>query len=275
MTFALAGVAGNPIFLGIFKLINALSKKLFGRDLEKDLIRANWYRGLLGKLGVDISGSVAIHLPTRPLDLLGRFGETLFQVGALGVKKIKGHGTIMEERKLKRMAFPAQALRIMDAIDIFETGEYVTPIAKTPISITGPPWLVAVKRAFGILPPDVAKTFIEEDINLKTKKRFKSVSRDLTERWSTAVSEENPKKQERIFFLVSKRLTDAANKLEKARTNDELMDALTELLFYRDWIEQHQKFKNALIRKYLPRQIEKKRRLPKYMKPEAVGAGVQ
>jgi hypothetical protein len=41
-----------------------------------------------------------------------------------------------------------------------------------------------------------------------------------------------------------------------------------ELVFWQSWIQGQQKFRSALEKKYIPRQLEKTRRYPKYMAPE-------
>ncbi|KKN75037.1 hypothetical protein LCGC14_0384110, partial [marine sediment metagenome] len=269
MTFALAGVAGNPILYGLFLIINALYKELFGVDLEKELRRHNLLRGLTGKLGVDISGSVAVQLPARLQDLLGRYGKIALELGTLAVQKAQGTGTIITERKLKRQVMPAQMQRVVDAITILNEGQYITPISKTPVALDGEPWVAAVKRAVGILPAAVSKAFEEEREMQRLKRKYKGLSADLTERWSTAVKDEDVVQIDRVVRKVTGRVNDALERMAKAKNNDQVIEALTDLLFWQQWIEGKEKFKNALIRKYVPRQIEKQRKLPTYLRPEA------
>jgi hypothetical protein len=290
MTFLLAGVAGNPIMYGMFLSVAMILKRLFGYDLRKDLQRAHkilggkieippLYRGIFGALGLDISGSVAIHLPTpeRWRDYFGRYGQGLLELSQLAWKKfVTGEGTVFHERKLARLKYPAQALRIMDSMDIFERGEYTTPITKTPVAITSEPvWLAAIKRALGMLPTDVATTFDRERIFLKQKRKYRSISQDLTERWATAVKNNDVEAQQKIFVQVSRRLVNATKKLGRARTDDEMFEALTEVMFYKRWIESNQHFKNALERKFVPRQLQKPMNLPKYLRPEATREMIQ
>jgi len=270
MTLALAGVAGNPVVYGIFQMLRYLYKQLFGVDIEKELRRKNLTRGIPGKLGLDISGSVAIQMPKRLYDLLGRYGKIAIELGNLAYEKGTGAGTIRTERKLKRQTMPAQLQRVVDAMKILERGEYITPITRTPVAISEKPWVAAVKRAAGILPADVAKAFDEEREIEKLKKRYKSLSSDLTERWAEAVKNGDPEKMDRTIRKVVHSVNNALDRLNNAKGPDDVTRAMTDLLFWQAWIEKDQKFKNAILRKHIPRQIEKKRRLPKYLQPEAV-----
>jgi len=269
MTLALAGVAGNPIVYGLFQMLRYLYDQLFDVDIEKELRRKNLLRGIPGKLGLDISGSVAIQMPTRLYDLLGRYGKIAIELGNLGYEKGTGAGTIRTERKLKRQTMPAQMQRVVDAMEILERGEYITPISRTPVGLTEKPWVAAVKRAAGILPADVAKAFDEEREIERLKQRYKSLSSDLTERWAEAVKNGDPEKMDRTIRKVVHNVTDALDRLSAAKSPDQVTRAMTDLLFWQAWIEKDEKFKNAVLRKQIPRQIMKKRKLPKYLQPEA------
>jgi len=269
MTLALAGVAGNPIVYGVFQMLRYLYKQLFDVDIEKELRRKNLMRGIPGKVGLDISGSVAMQMPRRLYDLLGRYGKIAIELGNLAYEKGTGAGTIRTERKLKRQTMPAQMQRVADAMEILGRGEYITPITRTPVAISEKPWVAAVKRAAGILPADVARAFDEEREIEKLKKRYKSLSSDLTERWAEAVKNGDPEKMDRTIRKVVHNVTDALDRLSEAKTQDQVASAMTDLLFWQAWIEKDEKFKNAILRKHIPRQIMKKRKLPKYLQPEA------
>jgi len=270
VTLALAGVAGNPIIYGMFLAVDTLLKKLFGIDTKKWLRRNRLTRGIFGRLGIDISGSVAIILPLRLYDVMGRFGKIAVEIGKLTAGKLEGAGTIRTERKLERLAMPSQMQRVVDAINILENDAYMTPITKTPVAIDEPIWSAAVKRAIGFLPASVSEAFeVEQEIQ-KKKEKYKSLSSDLTERWATAVKEQDEKTMGRVMEKVLKELNQAIDNVAGARTKDELMTAMTDLFFWKAWIDQDQKFKQAVLRKFVPRQIEKKRRLPLYLRPEAM-----
>jgi DdrB-like nuclease len=269
MTLALAGVAGNPIVYGLFQMLRYLYKQLFDVDIEKELRRKNLLRGIPGKVGLDISGSVAIQMPRRLYDLLGRYGKIAVELGTLAYEKGTGAGTIRTERKLKRQTMPAQMQRVADAMEILGRGEYITPITRTPVGMSEKPWVAAVKRAAGILPADVARAFDEEREIEKLKKKYKSLSSDLTERWAEAIKNGDPEKMDRTIRKVVHNVNNALDRLSEAKNPDQVASAMTDLLFWQAWIQKDEKFKNAILRKHIPRQIMKKRKLPKYLQPEA------
>jgi hypothetical protein len=274
MTLALAGVAGNPIVYFSFLAINKLLKELWDYDLEEELRRKNLLRGITGKLGLDISGAVAVWLPKTAYELLGRFGKIAVELGKLARAKIEGAGTIMEERKLKRQLYPAQVQRVIDALRILDEKAYVSPIRETPVALTEKPWIAAIKRIAGMVPADVSRTFEHAKAMEKRQARYKSISQDLTERWASAVKSGDSKAMDRVFQRVVNEIDDAVQRIGKAKTEDQVMRALTDLAFYKQWIEQDQKFKNALLRKFIPRQIQTMKKAPSYMKPQAVSSGV-
>lgn len=270
MVLGLAGVAGNPVIYGLFLLVNELFKKLFGVNLEKELRRRNLERGLTGKLGFDISGSVAVQMPTRLYDWMGRFGKIAWEVGQLAKQKAQGAGSVLTERKLERLSMPAQMQRIADALNILDQGYYETPITRSMVTLKEEPWKAAVKRAMGMMPANVAKTFEEEEEIKKKKEKYKSLSQDLTERWATAIKEGNLAQADKVIRRVVREINDSIEKVSRARTKDEMTEGMTDLLFWKAYLDQNEKFKNALLRKYVPREIETRRRLPKYLRPEAV-----
>jgi superfamily II DNA/RNA helicase len=272
MTLALAGVAGNPIVYGVFLAINRMLKEFFDYDLEEELRKKNLRRGLTGWLGLDISGAVAVWLPDRLEDLLGRFGKIALELGKLAVSEERGAGplgiTAMQARRLKRQFLPAQVQRTVDAYIIIDQGAYVTPLTKTPVALEAEPWVAAIKRFIGMLPKSVSRTFEEEQATQRMKRQYKTLSRDLTERWAQAIKENNKKDLDDVMQFVVKRVDKALNRLKNARNESSARRAIVELLFWKSWMGQQQKFKSALQKKYIPRQIEKPRRLPGYLKPE-------
>lgn len=274
MSFALGGILGNPLLYAVFIGIAALYKALFDRDLEKEVERRNLKRGITGALGVDISGSVAIQLPSQAIDLLGRFGKIGVNLGKLAYEKsATGTTSIFTERTLKRQLEPAQLQRTLDAMSILKEGEYTTPIKGTVIKLKEPPWKAAVKRFVGIMPGDVTKTFDKEERMNALKIKYKAISGDMTERLATAIKENNPEAIRAVQERLSKSVNKALEQLKKGtetKNNELIQEAVTDLLFWRSWMDSQPKFREALERKYVDRSVQKIERLPKYLKPAAV-----
>lgn len=273
MTFALAGAAGNPVLWGIFEGINFLMKLLFGVDLEKELKRRGWWRGASGRAGLDISGSVALNMPRRAEDLLGRYGKVGLELGRLAYGKARDAGTLKEEKTLGRLAMPALVQRTVDALTIIEEGQYRTPIKGTPITLKEAPWAAAVKRVAGMMPGGVAEQFDREEMAQKTEARFKSLSHDYTERWAEAYRQGDERGQDRIIRKVVNRVNEALDNLQGARTQDEATQALVELAFWATWARGQEKFKAALERRTIPRDLYQLKKAPRYMRPAMIEEG--
>lgn len=271
VTLLAGGVVANPILYGMFLLINQLSKWLFDRDLEKELTIRKLARGMSGKLGFDISGSVAIQLPKRAEDLLGRFGKLALELGKLGYEKVTGRGTIFTERKLGRLAQPSEAQRAVDALTILREGQYVTPIRQIPIALNDPPWKAAAKRFLGALPESVVEEFSIEQFLRERAEIQKSISTDMTERWATAVTRGDEKDMANVVERVSRSVLAAAQRLADAGNDpDRFSEALSDFLFWDAWVRKTPKFKNAMERKLVPKQIQGLKRVPVYLRPEAI-----
>jgi hypothetical protein len=272
MTFALAGVAGNPVMWAVFMAFAAAAKELWDIDLKKEFMRKRLYRGLSGYLGFDISGAVAIHLPTpeRPKQILGRFGQYLLERGTLTYQRYTDRGTLYTERRLQRLKVPAAALRVYDAINMYRRGQYVSPITRTPIpimdeSVGG----AAIKRALGFLPTDIGFTFEMERMARNRQEAFKSISRDWTARFVSAVMDKRWDDATKVFTVISKRMLKATKKLAGGKTMDAQVEGLTDLLFIERWLQDNKKFVNEFRRQTIPRDINRVIRAPTYMRPEA------
>ncbi|MBW1723483.1 MAG: hypothetical protein JRJ78_15680, partial [Deltaproteobacteria bacterium] len=268
VTFGLVGAMGNPVLALYYLAAKAIAEAVWGRDLDDDLEDLGLKRGLLGKIGLDISGSIAVNLPQKLEDLLGWYGKAAKESLTLLYQKLTDQGTIFTERKLKRMAMPVQAQRAYDTIKIMLEGEYRTPITGMPIETDDSPAVTAVKRFFGILPEGVARYYDNAKKLDDRKKRFQSLSRDWTERWSEAVKTGDMVGQARVIGEVVRRANKALDQMMSPKGPKEFEDALTELLFLSSWVENDDKFLEALRRKTLPAGVTKARKAPKYMRHE-------
>ena len=207
------------------------------------------------------------------MDLLGRFGQLGVNLGIFVHSKWEGKGTVFTERKLKKGAWPSQAWRVLEGNDIIRREVYTTPYSRTPVAIDEDPTWAGFKRMLGILPKGVSKAFDEENILRKKKEKYKSISSDMTERWVEAIITKDPKRRARRMDRELRRYvrhaTAAYDNLVAAKTESAALEALTDVLFWYQWAEDQKKFENALVRKALPRQIQKKLNLPTYMRGEA------
>jgi hypothetical protein len=297
ITILMGGALANPVlYYGMWLPIKWLLEKLFDWDIEKDAARViseSWMakkvgitkdkalsairRGISGLVGLDISGSLAIQLPTKPVDILGRYGKLALELGKLQAKKVAGYGTIFEERRATRMIQPALVQGAIDALRILETGHYISPVKQIPIALTEKPWSAAIKRFLGSMPSGVADSFDQEKMIEEKKAKYKSISADLTERWATAVTKNDQAMMQEVIGKFVKEVNASAERLvsaEKNKNQDAFMEALTDLLFWDQWQKETPKFRNALERKIVPKQFEDIKKVPKYMRPEIMMQGL-
>ena len=270
MSFALGGVTGNVLSYGLtFYWINALLKSFGDWDLEKWAKRTGIWRGISGLIGLDISGSVALNMPKTPMELLGRFGTIGVDIANLFSEE---KSKVLTKRKLWRDIEPAIVQRIVDIWPILSKGEYRPPISQTPIPVQNR-YGAAVKRILGILPSEVKGQFELQEEEARIKAKFKAVSQDMHEKWAVAFRDGDQKALEGVIKEFVNQVSGPIKDLEKAtkaKNEDRIFEALTELGFWKTWAESESGFESALKRKLLPRDYMKFMGLPKYMRPQAI-----
>jgi hypothetical protein len=269
-TLALGGAAGNPLAWGAALLLNEVLKAGFGVSGDDWLEEFKF--GLTGKLGVDISGSIAVHLPTKLEDFVGRYAKILIHNGQLAYDWMRDQDTLMQARRNTRELLPAVGQRGQDVKRILQTGQYISPNRRTPIEIEESKISASVKRMFGILPSGVRQAY-DKSRDLQTRKRdLRDKSADLSERWANAIHKGDQEgAQDVIDGAISKRQK-AMDRIRKLREGSKdatlLREAREEALFYKQWI-QNREGRRAALRRLRQTLQERDRRLkgsPRYIR---------
>lgn len=276
IAFALAGTMGSPVLTAAFLAIRQLYMELTGTDLQEELRKYDIDRGLLGKLGMDISGNIALNMPeVSNLDRMfetstGRFAKLVYHAA-----KFSGDGyDIFEQRRLVRDALPASARRILDAGRVYQTGEIINPIKGDLIDTVGDDAYTrfgkALTTAIGFGHPDISFYYDEERKIRKRVMQKKDWKADFSERLAEAIKSKEPETAEKVITEAVDNLGAALRDFETAKSRESRVKALGDLIFWYQALElQGQSLENALERKLMPRRFRQLETLPIYARPEA------
>jgi hypothetical protein len=273
MVFALAGTMGSPVLYGAFEAVNALYRALTGDDLKKELRDMGLERGLVGKLGVDISGNLALNMP-QPGNLLettlGRYGKIAYYLASFA----PGGYDLTEQRRIGRNVDPSQVRRTKDASKIWATGRLESPIKGDLIDYTGDSaWdrgRAALRAQLGFQDPRIRR-FHDRDVEMRKKvDKLKTKKSDVSERLATAIIANDEEVAVKVMESAVDELVKAVDRLTSTDNENTMMNAYTDYQFWYEIAElAGTSFPNAIERKLLPRGYRRIDLMPKYAREQA------
>lgn len=274
MTFALGGIFGSPFLLAGFHVLNAIYRKMTGEDLRHELRKLHFERGLLSKLGLDISGNFAVHLPDPVRffeDASGRLPKLMWHA----IQYAPDGYDVFEQRKLQRELTPSQIRRVTDAWRTYRDGEVVTPIRRELVDYTGRGRLdragEAIRQVVGAQDPRVRAYFDDREEMLKRQDRFRARRAAINERLAEAVRRGDAKLVDPVVDDIVQGLTQSLEKIDKAKSDRTFSEGLDDLLFWFDTMQlTSEGFPNAVERKFLPKEVREFGEYPSYQRYEAM-----
>ena len=274
MSFALGGIFGSPFLLAGFHVLNAIYRKVTGEDLRHELRKLHFERGLLSKLGLDISGNFAVHMP-NPQTFFDDTAGRLVKVGWHAVQYLPDGYDVFEKRRMQRDLLPAQVRRIADAWETYKAGEVVTPIRRELVDMTGKSTLDraknALRTAVGAQDPRIRAYFDDREELLKRQERFQGRRAAINERLAESVRRGEPKIVDAVVEDIIEGLTESLEKMDKAKSERSFSLAADDFLFWFSTLQfTGEGFPNAVERKFLPKEIRDYGEYPSYQRYEAM-----
>jgi len=280
--FAAGGLEGNPVLAAYGHLADTVMTKLYPekRNLSEYLEDKGFDSGILGKAGVDISGQLAVNLPTSPSEMIGRVGTIIGDTYEL--KKAKARVTpgigdrplaTREKRKVFRNLLPSQARRLYEANRVFKTGEVIRPITGSLVRKVDDPTLEALKVAFGVRGYDESRLLRDEMALQERKEALKKRTGDYRQQFVDSLAEGDVGGALKLVESSLKGVSDSLQMIQRATSPRRKSEAITEL---QSWIDTYgstrtSALQNPMMRRFIP-EMERKilKGTPEGMKFESI-----
>lgn len=280
--FAAGGLEGNPVLASYGHLADTVMTKLYPekRNLSEYLEDKGYDSGVVGKLGVDISGQLAVNMPTSPSEMVGRVGTIIgdtFELMKARSRITPGIGdrplATREKRKVFRNLLPSQGRRIWEASRVAKTGEVIRPITGSLVRKVDDPILEALKVGFGFRGYNESRLLKDEMALQERKENLKKRTGDYRQEFVNSLSEGDIGGALKLVESSLKGVSDSLSMVQRATSPRRRSEAITELQSWMDTYGSTRStaLQNPMMRRFIP-EMERKilRGTPQGMKFEAI-----